>query len=93
LDNQEPLVVTDWTIRSFAMATADQFHALALKVGIVGFVEFAQELEAVSDALRSGQHDAVLAAVDREAIIASDTNLLDATVNAIDALTEQKEAA
>ena len=93
LDNQEPLVVTDWTIRSFAMATAEQFHALSLKVAIVGFVEFAQELEAVADALRSGQLDAVLAAVDREAIIASDTNLLDATVNAIDALTEEAKVA
>lgn len=95
LDAQEPvLTVSDWKIRRLAMATADQFHALALKVAICGFTEFSQELDSVADTLRSGTHDAALASADRAGIVATDTNLLDATVNAIDALTEEtKEAA
>lgn len=86
--------VSDWNTRRLAIATADQFHALAMKVGIVGFAEFSQELEVVADTLRSGQYDGALASADHEAIVAADTNLLDATVNSIDALTEDaKEAA
>lgn len=90
---EEQPSISEWKIRRLSIATADQFHALSLKVGVVGFAEFAQELDVVADTLRSGQYDAALASCDHEALVAADTTLIDATVNAIDTLTEQKEAA
>lgn len=87
------LTVADWKTRRLALATADQFQALAGKVAVVGFADFAQQLEAVSNMLRTGQHDAQLAAADHEAIVAADNALLDATVNAIDALGDEALAA
>lgn len=89
----EPMQVTDFRIRRLALATADQFDALSAKVAIVGFIDFAQQLEAVSHALRNGSHDHALASSDLEAIVASDNALIDATMNAIDALADQSIAA
>ena len=88
-----PITVAPFHIRQLALATADQFVALAGKVAVVGFIDFAQQLEAVSNMLRTGQHDAKLAAADHEAILAADNALLDATMNAIDALGDEAIAA
>lgn len=88
-----PITVAPFHIRQLALATADQFTALAGKVAVVGFLDFATQLEAVSNMLRTGQHDAKLQAADHEAIIAADNALLDATVNAIDALGDEAIAA
>ena len=88
-----PITVAPFHIRQLALATADQFQALAGKVAVVGFLDFATQLEAVSNMLRTGQHDAKLAAADLEAILAADNALLDATMNAIDALGDEAIAA
>lgn len=92
-DVAEPVVPTDWRIRSFAMHTAGQFDALAAKVNQCGFTAFAGELRAVATALRDGHHDVALSQADHEALIAADNLLLDATVEAIDALREEALAA
>lgn len=92
-DVSEPVAPTDWRIRSFAMHTAGQFDALAAKVNQCGFAAFSGELRAVATALRDGLHDAALANADHEALIAADNLLLDATVEAIDALREEEKVA
>jgi len=88
-----PITVAPFHIRQLALATADQFQALAGKVAVVGFLDFATQLEAVSNMLRTGQHDAKLQAADLEAVLAADNALLDATMNAIDALGDEAIAA
>ena len=88
-----PITVAPFHIRQLALATADQFAALAGKVAVVGFLDFATQLEAVSNMLRTGQHDAKLQAADLEAVLAADNALLDATMNAIDALGDEAIAA
>lgn len=84
---------TDWRIRQFAMHTAAQFDALAAKVNQCGFTAFADELEAVAVNLRNGFHDDKLAQADRDALIAADNLLVDATLEAIDALKDDAIAA
>lgn len=84
---------TDWRIRQFAMHTAAQFDALAAKVNQCGFAAFADELEAVAVNLRNGFHDEKLAQADRDALIAADNLLVDATLEAIDALKDDAIAA
>lgn len=87
------VVPTDWRIRSFALHTAAQFDALAAKVNQCGFTAFADELGAVAVNLREGFHDAALAKADAEALIAADNLLVDATMEAIDALRGEQLAA
>lgn len=87
------VTATDWRIRSFALHTAAQFDALAAKVNQCGFNAFADELGAVAVNLREGFHDAALAKADAEALIAADNLLVDATMEAIDALRGEQLAA
>ena len=89
----EATTIVEWRIRQAAIHTAAQFAALAGKVEQCGFGAFAVELRSVATSLRDGAHDAALAKADREALIAADTLLLDATVECIDVLGEQQEAA
>ncbi len=77
---------TDWKIRQFALATADQFDAMAGKVTVCGQVDFGIQLFQVAAAVREGQFDAALAGADSESLVAFDNQLIDATVTAIDAL-------
>jgi hypothetical protein len=88
-----PAVPTDWRTREFAIHTAAQFSALAGKVEQCGFGSFAESLRAVATSLRDGTHDAALASADHEALLAADTLLLDATVEAIDVLSEEEKVA
>lgn len=85
--------VADWTIRQAAIHTAAQFTALAGKVEQCGFIDFAVTLNIVAASLRDGTHDAALAQADRDALIAADTLLLDATAECIEVLSEQQVAA
>ncbi|MGL4297313.1 MAG: hypothetical protein ACRCTG_16505 [Aestuariivirga sp.] len=85
--------VADWTIRQAAIHTAAQFTALAGKVEQCGFGDFAVTLRTVANGLRDGSHDAALAQADRDALIAADTLLLDATAECIEVLSEQQAAA
>ena len=89
----EPATPSNWRIRTFALHTADQFDALAAKVNQCGFATFSGELRQVASTIRDGQHDAALAAADEKALIAADNLLLDATVEAIDALIEKEQVA
>lgn len=82
--------VADWTIRQAAIHTAAQFTALAGKVEQCGFIDFAVTLNIVAASLRDGTHDAALAQADRDALIAADTLLLDATAACIEVLSEQQ---
>lgn len=82
--------VADWTIRQAAIHTAAQFTALAGKVEQCGFIDFAVTLNIVAASLRDGTHDAALAQADRDALIAADTLLLDATAECIEVLSEQQ---
>lgn len=84
---------TPLPIRMAALATADQFAALADKVEACGFGPFASELRAVAYGLREGDHDAKIAAADHAALVDADNRLLDATVQAVDALNDAKLAA
>ncbi len=84
---------TDFRIRRAALATADQFDAIANKTMLCGFTAFAANLQDVAAALRDGAHDAALAAADAELLAEADRQLLDATVAAIEALEPQAEAA
>lgn len=77
---------TDWKIRQFALHTADQFDALAGKVTVCGQVDFGIQLYEVAAAVREGQFDAALAGADINQLVAFDNQLIDATVNAVDAL-------
>lgn len=72
-------------VRSFALATAEQFAAFADKVAAVGATAYADDLRAVAYGLREGDHDRAIAAANVEDLKAADNRLLDATVNAIDA--------
>ncbi len=91
---EEPIVATDWRIREYVIHTASQFEALATKAFHCGFVDFAQSLDSIAIALREGSHDAAFTKANREAMIEADSALIDATAEAIDALTdEQAEAA
>lgn len=90
---EAPAFVATFPIRQLALATADQFNALASKVAVVGFASFADELTHVADMLRTGNHDAALAAADSEALIAADNLMLDATVAAIEAISDEQQAA
>ncbi len=78
----------DWNIRQIALATADQFDALAQKVLLCGADAFANDLIRVADALRLCQFDTVLAQVSLNDLIEADNKLLDATVNCINALSD-----
>lgn len=80
------IVPTPFYIRQHALATAKQFEALAGKVEQCGFAEFANTLRSAGQQLHDGAYDAALAAADHDALIAADNLMLDATVNAIDAL-------
>ena len=82
--------VADWTIRQAAIHTAAQFTAMAGKVEQCGFGDFAVTLRTVANGLRDGSHDAALAQADRDALIAADTLLLDATAACIEVLSEQQ---
>jgi len=93
VDASTTVAPTDWRIRSFALHTAAQFDALAAKVNQCGFTAFADELGAVAVNLREGFHDAALAKADAEALIAADNLLVDATMEAIDALRGDQLAA
>jgi Protein of unknown function (DUF1351) len=77
---------TDWSIRQFAIATADQFAALAGKVALCGELAFSTQLFEASGALREGKFDAAMAGANTETLVQFDNDLIDATVNAIDAL-------
>lgn len=87
---QAPVTVADWTTRRLALATADQFTALASKVEICGFTGFGNELRAVAYTLREGDHDSRIAQADFVALLGSDFELLDATSNCIEALREKQ---
>lgn len=89
----ESILVTQWRTRRVALATAAQFDALAEKVGICGVHEFANDLRNVAIGLREGNFDAILATADSEALVDADTSLLDATVNCIDAFSEEEKVA
>lgn len=82
-----------WHIRQAAIHTAAQFSALAGKVEQCGFTAFADNLRAVAISLREGSHDQALSSADREALVAADTLLLDATVACIEALSEDEQIA
>ena len=86
---------TDWKIRQFALATAEQFDALAGKVTVCGQVDFGIQLYEVAAAVREGQFDAALAGADSEALVGFDNQLIDATVACVDALegTQLEQAA
>ena len=88
-----PVSIADWKTRRLAMATADQLHALAAKVEQCGFAEFADQLRTVGNHVHGGGYDAALAGADHEALIAADNLMLDATVEAIDAISEEQQAA
>lgn len=90
-DNPTP-VGSDWRVRSAALATADQFDALADKVDACGVPDFANQLRAVAYGLREGDHDAKIAAADVAVLIEADNRLLDATVKAVDCFAEQVAA-
>lgn len=90
---QAEVIASSWKIRRLAMATADQFHALAGKVELCGFSEFASTIRAAGNQLHEGAYDAALTKADHEALIAADTLMLDATVEAIDAINEDKAIA
>lgn len=81
-----PEPATDWKIRQFALATADQFDALAGKVEACGVQSFADDLRLAALSVRNGAFDAALAGADSETLVRFDNALLDSTVNAIDAL-------
>lgn len=80
-------------VRNAALATAEQFDALADKVEACGVPDFANQLRAVAYGLREGDHDAKIAAADVALLIEADNRLLDATVRAVDGLAEQEVAA
>jgi hypothetical protein len=84
---------TDFRIRSAALATADQFTAIADKVQACGFEPFANELRAVAYSLREGDHDANIAAANPADLIEADNRLLDATVQCIEVFAPVQEAA
>lgn len=84
---------TDFRIRRAALATADQFDAIASKTMLCGFTSFAGNLQDVARMLREGAHDEALAEADAAMLAEADRQLLDATVAAIEALEEQQEAA
>lgn len=86
-------VVTDFKIRMAALATADQFDAIAAKVSQCGQQMFANDLRQVAITLRAGTFDQALAMADHEALIAADNLLIDASMKFIDAMTEQSQAA
>jgi len=88
-----PVFVAEFHIRQLAMATADQFHALAAKVELCGFSEFADTLRGAGNQLHAGAYDAALTNTDHEALIAADTLMLDATSAAIDALSDNQAIA
>lgn len=88
-----PVFVAEFHIRQLAMATADQFHALAGKVEQCGFTEFADTLRAAGNHLHAGAYDVALTNADHEALIAADTLMLDATSAAIDALSDNQAIA
>ena len=90
---EAPITVADWKIRRLAMATADQFHALAGKVELCGFAEFATTLRSAGTHLHEGAYDSALTKADHEALIAADTLMLDATVEAIDAISADQAIA
>ena len=85
---QPPMFVpySSWLVRQGAIHTAAQFTALAKKVDAVGFAEFAIHLQEIAAELAHGTHDEALTAADHDAIIAADNELLDATIECIDAL-------
>lgn len=89
----EQVTVAPFHIRQLALATADQFQALAGKVAVVGFIDFSHILKSTADSILSGQFDKMLMEADHAAIIAADNALIDATMNAIDALGEGSLAA
>jgi hypothetical protein len=84
-----------WLVRQGAIHTSAQFMALAKKVDAVGFADFAIHLRAIAVELENGTHDAALTAADHDAIIEADNDLLDATIECIDAmkLTEAEKQA
>lgn len=90
---EAPVFVAEFHIRQLAMATADQFHALAGKVEQCGFAEFADTLRAAGNHLHAGAYDVALTNADHEALIAADTLMLDATSAAIDALSDNQAIA
>lgn len=85
--------ITGSKVRNAALATAEQFDALADKVQACGVPDFAHQLRAVAYGLREGDHDAKIAAADVALLIEADNRLLDATVRAVDGLAEQEVAA
>lgn len=85
----EPVAASDWTVRRLALATAMQFAALSVKVEACGVPAFANELRAVAYGLREGDHDARIAAADWELLLAADRDLIDATVNGIEAMEDR----
>lgn len=85
--------VAPWHIRQLALATADQFDALAGKVTACGQVAFGIQLYEVAATVREGQFDAALAGADIETLVAFDNQLIDATVNAVDAVSGAQAAA
>lgn len=86
-------VVTDFKIRMAALATADQFDAIAAKVSQCGQQMFANDLRQVAITLRAGTFDQALANADHEALIAADNLLIEASMKFIDALSEEAQAA
>lgn len=84
---------TPFHIRRAALATAEQFSAMADKVASCGFDDFANQLRAVAYGLHEGDHDAKIAAADHATLILADERLVDATITCVDALREHLQAA
>lgn len=89
LEDRQP--ASDWTVRQIALATSAQFAAMAAKVEACGVPSFAHDLLAIAYGLREGDHDARIAAGDWSLMLAADRDLIDATVNSIDALDQEGE--
>ena len=86
LEVAKPALSISPSVRAAAIATADQFHALAGKCYACGAHEFGTSLQVAADALREGQYDSALAGADFELLVSFDTALLDSTVACIEAM-------
>ena len=86
------LPASDWNVRRIALATMNQFIALADKVEACGSRDYAHSLRQVSMAILNGDFDSAIASADQSALLDADEAMQDATANSIDAMT-MKEAA
>jgi len=83
---EELPTVSAWRIRRIALATANQFTALADKTMLCGAFAFADQLRAAAYSVREGDFDAALAGVDFEALVTIENSMVDAAVECIEAI-------